>query len=99
MALFAGTAIAGFGFGSIFGSILRLLLPMAEAHQRASLFSAFLVESYLAFAIPAILAGMAAPHIGLSATALVYGSVIVVLTLISLAAMRSGLTEARAALR
>ncbi len=52
VALFAGTAIAGFGFGSIFGSILRLLLPMAEAHQRASLFSAFLVESYLPLPSP-----------------------------------------------
>jgi predicted MFS family arabinose efflux permease len=93
-ALFAGTAIAGLGFGSIFGSILRLLLPMAAAHERASLFSAFLVESYLAFAIPAILAGMAAPVIGLSATAIVYGGAVVILTLISLAAMRTGLTDA-----
>jgi MFS family permease len=98
-ALFAGTAIAGFGFGSIFGSILRLILPMAEAHERAGLFSAFLVESYLAFAIPAILAGMAAPGIGLSSTAIVYGGAVVVLTLISLAAMRTGLTDGSASTR
>lgn len=51
--LFMGTAVAGLGFGSIFANILRVLLPLAEPHERAELFAAFLIESYLAFSIPA----------------------------------------------
>lgn len=95
--LFLGTAVAGLGFGSIFANILRILLPLAEGHERAELFSAFLVESYLAFALPAIAAGLAAPALGLSVTAYVYGSVIILLAAISLLATRNGVTEHAAA--
>lgn len=91
-ALFAGTAIAGLGFGAIFSNILRLLLPLAEPHERAELFAAFLVESYLAFALPAIAAGMVAPLIGLSNTAYLFGGAVIALAMISVAMTRDGLT-------
>jgi MFS family permease len=91
--LFAGTALAGIGFGSIFSNILRILLPLAEPHERAELFAAFLIESYLAFALPAILAGFAAPVIGLTTTVYLYGTAVVVLAAISLATSRTGLTQ------
>ncbi|MEB2847165.1 MFS transporter [Rhizobiales bacterium RZME27] len=84
--LFLGTAIAGLGFGSIFSNVLKIVMPLAEAHQRAGLFAAFLVESYLAFSIPAILAGLAAPVFGLPMTAYVYGAAILALAMISLTA-------------
>jgi predicted MFS family arabinose efflux permease len=89
--LFLGTAIAGLGFGSIFANVLKIVLPLAESHERAGLFAAFLVESYLAFSLPAILAGLAIPVFGLPATAYAYGAVILVLALVSIAAMRGGL--------
>jgi MFS family permease len=94
--LFAGTAIAGLGFGSIFSNILRILLPLAETHERAELFAAFLIESYLAFALPAILAGFAAPVIGLQTTVYVYGAAVVLLSVISLTVTRTSPPQALA---
>lgn len=94
--LFAGTALAGLGFGSIFANILRILLPLAEPHQRAELLAAFLVESYLAFAVPAIIAGFAAPVIGLKTTAYLYGAAVVVLAAISMAMARASDAQSQA---
>jgi predicted MFS family arabinose efflux permease len=87
--LFLGTATAGLGFGSIFANILRIMLPLAAGHERAGLFSAFLVESYLAFALPAIAAGLAAPALGLSMTTYLYGAGIILLAAISILVIRS----------
>lgn len=94
--LFLGTAVAGLGFGSIFSNILKIVLPLAESHERAGLFAAFLVESYLAFSIPAIAAGLIAPTLGLSNTAYVYGGAIITLAVISIAATRTSLAESPA---
>ena len=85
-ALLAGTMIAGVGFGSTFSGTLRALLPTAEPHQRAGLLSAFYLQSYLAFALPAVLAGLAVPKIGLATTAYIYGAVIILLAFISMMA-------------
>jgi hypothetical protein len=85
-ALLAGTVIAGAGFGSNFSGVLRALLPTAEPDQRAGLLSAFYVQSYLAFSLPAVAAGLSVPLIGLSAVAYVYGAVIILLAVISLMA-------------
>jgi hypothetical protein len=65
---------------------LRALLPTAAPDQRAGLLSAFYVQSYLAFSLPAVAAGLAVPLIGLSSAAYLYGAVIIVLAVISLAA-------------
>ena len=85
-ALLAGTVIAGAGFGSTFSGILRALLPTAAPDQRAGLLSAYYVQSYLAFSLPAVAAGLAVPVIGLSIAAYLYGAVIIVLAVISLMA-------------
>jgi hypothetical protein len=85
-ALLAGTVIAGVGFGSNFSGILRALLPTAAPDQRAGLLSAFYVQSYLAFSLPAVAAGLAVPVIGLSVAAYLYGAVIIVLAVTSLTA-------------
>ncbi|AYD00257.1 MFS transporter [Neorhizobium sp. NCHU2750] len=92
--LFAGTALAGLGFGAVFSNILRILLPLAEPHERAELFAAFLIESYLAFAVPAIIAGFAAPAIGLTTTAYIYGVVMISLATLSMATARGGAVRA-----
>jgi MFS family permease len=80
-----GTIVAGLGFGASYGSSLRVLLPLASAHERAGLLSAYFVESYLAFALPAIAAGLAAPRFGLVTTALFYGSALALSALVTLA--------------
>jgi MFS family permease len=85
-ALLAGTMIAGVGFGSTFSGTLRALLPTAEPHQRAGLLSAFYLQSYLAFSVPAVVAALSVPHIGLSTTAYFYDTVIIVLAFISMMA-------------
>jgi hypothetical protein len=86
-ALLAGTVIAGAGFGSNFSGVLCALLPTAAPDQRAGLLSAFYVQSYLAFSLPAVAAGLAVPLIGLSVAAYLYGAVIIVLAVISLTAL------------
>ncbi len=80
-----GTIVAGIGFGASYGASLRALLPLAAAHERAGLLSAYFVESYLAFAAPAIAAGLAAPRFGLVTTALFYGSALALSALVTLA--------------
>jgi hypothetical protein len=80
-----GTIVAGLGFGASYGASLRVLLPLASAHERAGLLSAYFVESYLAFALAAIAAGLAAPRFGLVTTALFYGSALALSALVTLA--------------
>ena len=80
-----GTIVAGVGFGASYGASLRVLLPLASAHERAGLLSAYFVESYLAFALAAIAAGLAAPRFGLVTTALFYGSALALSALVTLA--------------
>jgi hypothetical protein len=83
-ALLAGTVIAGAGFGSTFSGTLRALLPTAGPHQRAGLLSAFYLQSYLAFSLPAVAAGISVPLIGLSTAAYLYGAVIILLAVTSM---------------
>ncbi len=47
---FAGSAIAGAGFGSGFQGGIRLVVPLAAAHERAGLVSLLYVVSYLGWA-------------------------------------------------
>lgn len=88
--LFAGSVIAGFGFGASFAGSLSTLLPTAEAHERAGLLATFYVMSYLAFSLPALAAGVAVPYAGLDVVAYVYGAVVILLAVISMiASLRS----------
>ncbi len=66
---------------------LRMLMPTAHAHERGGLMSAFLVLSYLAFCIPALIAGYCAHSAGLVTTSNVYGAVVIVLALLALAGL------------
>jgi hypothetical protein len=83
--MFVSTIVAGVGFGASYGASLRVLLPLASSHERAGLLSAYFVESYLAFALPAVAAGLAAPRFGLVTTALYYGSALALSALVTLA--------------
>jgi MFS family permease len=70
----AAAVVAGSGFGSAFLGALRAVSQLAEPHQRAGLLSAVYIVSYVAFSVPALVAGLMATHIGLRDTALGYGS-------------------------
>ena len=89
-AFFAGTVIAGLGFGAAFNGTLRTLVPLAEAHERAGLMSTFFALSYLAFSLPAIAAGVFAGHFGLQSASIGYGLLLVVLACVALAMMARG---------
>ena len=62
---FVGTAIAGLGFGSTFSAQVQTLAPLAQVHERAELFAALYAASYLAFSLPAMLAGLCIAPLGL----------------------------------
>jgi MFS family permease len=83
-----GTVLAGVGFGAsalaCFGTLARLAAPA----ERGELFAVAYVIAYLAFSLPAVLAGFASTAFGLHATALVYGLAVGVLGLTALAAQR-----------
>jgi len=83
-----GTVIAGVGFGAsalgCFGTLARIAAP----DERGELFAVAYVISYLAFSLPAVLAGFASTSIGLHTTAVLYGLGVTVLSLAALAAQR-----------
>jgi MFS family permease len=76
---FLGTIVAGFGFGVGFLGALRTLLPLAQPHERAGLMAAYYILSYLAFCLPAILAGVLVSHFGLIAASNYYGAALMAL--------------------
>ncbi|HET7900952.1 MAG TPA: MFS transporter [Candidatus Nanopelagicales bacterium] len=96
---FLGAAVAGTGFGGAFQGALRTVVPLAAPHERAGLLSAVFVASYLAFGVPAMVAGYLAAHGGLISTTEAYTAVVLVLSVTSLAGMgvRSAMSRRAAA--
>jgi len=76
---FLGTIVAGFGFGTGFLGALRTLLPLAQPHERAGLMAAYYILSYLAFCLPAILAGIMTNAFGLITASSYYGMALMAL--------------------
>jgi hypothetical protein len=89
-----GTLVAGVGFGAsalaTFGTFARI----AGADERGALFAFAFVISYLAFSLPAVVAGFAGTAFGLRVTAEVYG-LAVVLAATSALVMRLALARRR----
>jgi predicted MFS family arabinose efflux permease len=77
---FAGTAIAGIGFGAGFQGGIRLVAPLAHPDQRAGVLSALFIVSYLGLGIPAVVAGLAVVRGGgLVDTSYEYGIAVILL--------------------
>jgi MFS family permease len=76
-----GAAIAGGGFGPAFLGAFRRVSQLAAPHERAGLISAIYVVSYLAFSVPALVAGLVITDAGLRDTSLVYGTVVALVAL------------------
>jgi len=82
---FAGSVIAGAGFGSGFQGGIRTVVPLAAPHERAGLVSLLFVVSYLGFGVPAVLAGFGVVHGGgLIVTTRYYGAALIVLAVVAL---------------
>ena len=76
--------MAGAGFGTAFLGAFRSLALLAGPTHRAGLFAAMYVVSYLANSVPAVLAGMAVPSLGLGTTATGYGLMVIALALLAM---------------
>jgi MFS family permease len=82
---FAGSAIAGAGFGVSFQGGIRLVVPLAAAHERAGVVSLLYVVSYLGLGVPVVLAGFGVVHGGgLIVTARYYGAAVIALAALAL---------------
>jgi MFS family permease len=80
-----GSVVTGLGFGAAFTGALRSVMSLVGADNRAATLSAVLTVSYLAFSVPAIVAGWAATRVGLSRAAIGYGVAVIAVTLVSVA--------------
>jgi MFS family permease len=86
-AFLAGTAVAGAGFGVAFLGAFRTLSALADPGERAALIAGIFTVNYLAFGIPALIAGVAVTRYGLHHTALVYLGVIAALATVAASSM------------
>jgi hypothetical protein len=98
---FAGSVVAGTGFGAGFSGAFKTLMTQAPADGRAGLIASVYVLSYLGFSLPAIAAGIAVTHRGLLQTSNVYGVAVMALALWAasvslLRQRRAGATAVRA---
>lgn len=94
---FAALVVGGVGFGGSFlGAFRRLTGAVQE--RRAELITAVYVVAYLAFSVPAVIAGLLVSPLGLLWTAVVYGAVVVALALavLPLSRRRASFQRARA---
>jgi MFS family permease len=88
---FVGAALSGIGFGAAFLGAFRSVALLATPRDRAELFATVYIVSYLAFSVPAVLAGLAAMPLGLRTTATLYGGVVAVLAVAVLPLTRARL--------
>ncbi|MGO6968171.1 MFS transporter [Rhizobium leguminosarum] len=87
--LLVGTIFTGVGFGTNFLGSIGTIMPLAKPDERAGLLSAFYVQSYLAFSLPAILAGFLAKSAGYALTTDIYATAILLLMGVGLMSIRA----------
>ena len=84
----AGTIVAGIGFGAAALGTFATLARLAAPDERGELFAVAFVIAYLAFSLPAVVAGFASTSVGLRPTAVVYSLGVIGLGLAALVAQR-----------
>ena len=92
---FAGTAIAGAGFGAGFQGGLRTIVPLARPEERAGVISLAYVICYLAMGLPAILAGVLVVHSTVTVTAQEFGGAVIALAALTAAGLLVGIARRR----
>lgn len=78
-----GTLVAGVGFGAAAYGTFGTMAGLAHPHERGELFATAYAIAYLAFSVPAVLAGTAATAFGLRVTAEVYGTAVVLVAVVA----------------
>ncbi|MFI6582705.1 MFS transporter [Embleya sp. NPDC050493] len=95
---FAGTVVAGIGFGAGFQGGIRTVVPLAAPHERAGVLSVLYLVCYLGMGAPAVVAGISVVHgDGLVSTARGYALFVVLLALAALVALLPRSRSARRA--
>ena len=84
-AFYAGSALTGLGLGATMGAAMRTLSLLPAHSERGEFFASVYVVGYLAFSVPAIIAGISVVHAGIVETMVGYGIAISVLALIATA--------------
>jgi MFS family permease len=83
--LFAGSVVAGAGFGCSFQGAVRSVVAQVGAHERAGVLSIIYLAAYWAMGLPAVLAGVRVVHgAGLLGAARELGIVVMALAAIAL---------------
>ena len=80
----AATAVTGMGFGTAFSGVVASLAPRIPATDRADTFAVIYLLAYLAFGVPAVVAGTLVGVFGLGAVCVGYGVVVIVLAVVAL---------------
>ncbi|MFK4789020.1 MFS transporter [Microbacterium sp. ZW T5_56] len=85
-------AVTGMGFGTAFAGVVASLAPRIPADARADTFAVIYLLAYLAFGVPAVVAGMLVGIVGLDAVCTGYGIVVIALavTAFTMRARRRG---------
>jgi hypothetical protein len=94
---FAGTAIAGAGFGGGFQGGLRTIVPLAAPSERAGVISVAYIICYLAMGLPAIGAGLLVVDSTVLQTAQEFGGAVIALAALTLVGMTLSAVRARTA--
>ncbi|WP_217145760.1 MFS transporter [Streptomyces sp. AC627_RSS907] len=89
-ALYAGTAIAGLGFGPAFLGGVRLVTARAHAAERAGLMAAVYTITYLAMCVPVLATGILVGHYGLVRSTELFGLLVIFLSLAPFAGLGKG---------
>ncbi len=86
--LFVGSISSGAGFGTAFLGGFRTVVSAATPARRGELIAALYLVSYLAFSLPAVVAGVLTARIGLRPTSIGYALAVALLAAGSLTAAR-----------
>ncbi|MFC0505433.1 MFS transporter [Micromonospora costi] len=86
---FVGLAFGGVGFGGGFQGSIKTVMPLVEAHERASVLSLLYVVCYVGFGLPTVIAGFLVVYAGgLPRTASEYSVAVILLALVALFGLR-----------
>jgi MFS family permease len=77
--LYGGSIVAGVGLGGGFSAFVRATAPLAPPDRRGALVAAIYVVTFVSFSVPTVLAGALVSVLGLRATSLGYGLVVITL--------------------
>ncbi|WP_247657978.1 MFS transporter [Micromonospora sp. U56] len=86
---FVGLALGGVGFGGGFQGSLKTVMPLVEAHERASVLSLLYIVCYVGFGLPTVIAGFLVVYAGgLPRTANEYSVAVILLAVVALLGLR-----------